>query len=104
MMQDWESMIAERNAMHGTVVTCLIADARVRNQKAEQKRIFKAHYDEDPQHFIALSRAWKKEHPEAVKKHNRDYRQRHKDDPIYKAKKAKWNRDYRQRKKEKQAA
>jgi hypothetical protein len=56
-MQDWETLIAERNAMHGTVVTCLIADARVRNQKAAQKRIFKEHYDEDPQHFIALSRA-----------------------------------------------
>ncbi|MBO7550688.1 MAG: hypothetical protein J6T62_04085 [Fibrobacter sp.] len=70
-MQDWESMIAERNAMHGTVVTCLIADARVRNKKAAQKRIFKAHYDEDPQHFIALSREWKKEHPEENRKHQK---------------------------------
>ena len=103
-MQDWETMIAERNAMHGTVVTCLTADARVRNKKAAQKRIFKAHYDEDPQHFIALSRAWKKEHPEANRQHQKNYRIRHKDDPIYKAKKAKWNRDYRQRKKELHAA
>ena len=94
-MQDWETMIAERVAAHGVVVTCLIADARVRNKKAAQKRIFKAHYDEDPQHFIALSRAWKKEHPEAVKKHNRDYRQRHKDDPDFKAKRAARQRKYR---------
>lgn len=103
-MQNWESMIAERNAMHGTVVTCLISDARVRNQKAAQKRIFKEHYNQDPQHFIALSRAWKKEHPEANRQHQKNYRIRHKDDPIYKAKKAKWNRDYRQRKKELHAA
>ena len=90
--------------VHGTVITCLIADARVRNKKAAQKRIFKAHYDKDPQHFIALSRAWKKEHPEANRQHQKNYRIRHKDDPIYKARKAKWNRDYRQRKKEKKAA
>lgn len=103
-MQNWESLIAERTEAHGMVKTCIIEDARIRNMKAAQKRIFKTHYDEDPQHFIALSKQWKKEHPKAVKKHNRDYRQRHKDDPIYKAKKAKWNRDYRQRKKENQAA
>lgn len=103
-MLDWESMIAERMEAHGTVVTCRIVDARVRNMKASQKRIFKKHYDENQQFFIARSRAWKKEHPEANRAHQKNYRIRHKDDQIYKAKKAKWNRDYRLRKKENQAA
>lgn len=98
---DWETLIASRMR---PCVALKIEDARKRNRKAVQKRIFKAHYDEDPQHFIALSKQWKKEHPEANRQHQKNYRIRHKDDPIYKAKKVKWNRDYRQRKKENQAA
>jgi len=104
-MQDWETLIAERTEAHrDSYKPQRIDDARIRNMKAAQKRIFKAHYDEDPQHFITLSEQWKKEHPEANRAHQKNYRIRHKDDPIYKAKKAKWNRDYRLRKKENQAA
>lgn len=53
-MQDWESMIAERKAMHGTVVTCRIQDPRRRNRQAYDRR-----HDKTPKR-IAQHKEWAK--------------------------------------------
>lgn len=100
-MINWETLIAERiEAHHLTRTSCRVDDPAKRNSNNAAKRWFKAHYDADPQFYLELSRKWKQEHPEACARHQKDYRARHRDDPVYKAKKAKWNRDYRLRKKE----
>ena len=118
--QDWESMIAERNAMHGTVVTCLIEDATKRNRRNYDRR-----YDKSPKR-IAQHRAWakspagKKSMRERGKRYratekgrlnslkkSRAYFERHKDDPAWREHRRQVQKEWKRRKreeKEKQAA
>ena len=97
-MQDWETMIAERVAAHGVVVTCLIEDATKRNRLNYDRR-----YDKSPKR-IAQHKAWaqspagkKSMHDrgkryratengkEHCRKKSRNYFLRHRDDPAWRA-------------------
>ena len=72
-MINWESIIAERNAMHGTVMTLRIEDARKRNKRMYEKR-------------------WRKNNPEKVKEIQKRSEEKRKNDPNRKA----WQKAYDQ--------
>lgn len=72
-MQDWESMIAERVAAHGVVVTCREQDPRRRNKRRKDLRFYERHKNEAD--FIERRKASMKKYksnPE-VKAHHREY-------------------------------
>ena len=97
-MQDWESLIAERTEMHGTVKTCLIEDPVKRNRRTIGRR-----YDKSPKR-IAQRKAWAQSPAGKKSMHDRDKRYRatekgkqaarrkslkyfyaHRDDPAWRA-------------------
>ena len=119
-MQDGETMIEERVAAHGVVVTCLIEDATKRNRLNYDRR-----YDKSPKR-IAQHKAWSKS-PAGKKsmrergaryratekgklnalKKSRAYFDRHKDDPAWREHRRQVQKAWKRRKreeKEKQAA
>lgn len=119
-MQDWESLIAERTEMHGTVKTCLIEDPVKRNRRTIGRR-----HDRTPER-IAQHKAWAKS-PAGKKsmrergaryratekgrlnslKKSRAYFERHKDDPAWREHRRQVQNAWKRRKreeKEKQAA
>lgn len=61
-MQDWETMIAERVAAHGVVVTCREQDPRRRNRQAYDRR-----HDKTPKR-VAQHKAWKRRKREEKEK------------------------------------
>ena len=93
-MQDWETMIAERNAMHGTVMTLRIEDAAKRRHYMNALR-FKTN---DPIYRI-LRRKWDAEYREKNKEkrrqYNRDYRLEHLD--YFKEKAVEYRQKYKER-------
>ena len=120
VMQDWETMIAERVAAHGVVVTCREQDPRRRNRQAYDRR-----HDKTPKR-IAQHKAWAKS-PAGKKsmrkrgaryratekgrlnslKKSRAYFERHKDDPAWREHRRQVQKAWKRRKreeKEKQAA
>ena len=119
-MQDWESMIAERVAAHGVVVTCREQDPRRRNRQAYDRR-----HDKTPERIEqhkewakspagkksmrergARYRATEKGRLNALKK-SRAYFERHKDDPEWREHRRQVQKAWKRRKreeKEKQAA
>ena len=74
----WESLIAAK--MRPCAKICEVEDPVRRNN-------------------LEKTRRWHKEHPEYVREAARRYREKHKNDPEYRAKKLAYDRGYRERKK-----
>ena len=112
--QDWESLIASR--MRPCATMPKEEDASKRTKKISSDRYEKSEKRKESRKKWQQSEAGKKSmhdrgeryrHTEKGVKNSRKkamtYYYAHKDDPEFKAKRAKWNRDYRQRKKEQAA-
>jgi hypothetical protein len=112
-MINWETMIAERVAAHGVVVTCREKDPRRRNRQAYDRR-----HDKTPKR-VAQHREWAKS-PAGKKsmrergaryratekgrinalKKSRAYFERHKDDPEWREHRRQVQKAWKRRKRE----
>ena len=99
----WESLIASR--MRPCTKVCEVEDPVRRNNLEKSRRWHKEHpdygatyYAEHREKMRKASDEWKKAHPEYVREAARRYRERHRDDPVYRQKKLEYDRGYRERK------
>lgn len=113
-LQDWETLIAERNAMHGVVKTCLIEDPGKRNRHNQNIRREKLPRRIASHKAWAQSPAGKKSMRErgaryratekgkinSLKK-SRAYYERHKEDPTWREHRREVQRASRARKRAK---
>ena len=106
-MMNWESLIAERSRPASTI--CKIEDAVKRNKHRRIKKWYEQHPNYNAEYYaahrekkLAENAEWKRNNPEKNRLYIQRYRERHKHDEAWLAKKREWNRQYRARKRAEQ--